>query len=346
MEPLEYTQLIALIREELGYTRGVQPEVVQIYDDPDMLHLVFMSRAEKSQCIGPGGRIIAELSKRCEKRVSVHSSEELCIRKNRLNQTLSRIEEISTDAETQREFLSVLRDAVVQEKLYPALEPKDTTRSVGAISITVAYSGGVDSTASLLYLKKWNIKPIAITADPGPRFLPPKHKEKMEEVCSELGIDHKFVDASHQIQETIIGAEEGRFHPCGSCHSVLIDTVYREALDGSHNIIVTGELLPQGRQSIILDENHLLTIHLPATLSFTKFRTRKLCTDSDLPVIDGKFGCGFLSKIHGSIPGMIYPSIDRVLREVDAGILTTGEAQGYIRDIMKPLNRSRMNRDD
>jgi predicted PP-loop superfamily ATPase len=330
------------IRNELNLNRGVMPYIQNVVELEDTVFVIVGDRAEKSQCIGPGGRIVAELSKRVGKKISILSKTELDVRKSRLDLSLGRIEEIKDIFESRdTHLLKNIEVQIANEKLYPMYEEVRQVEDQGSPFI-VAYSGGIDSSAVLILLKQWGFSPIAVTADPGPQILPPHLKSAIEKFCREMDIPQVYVNVEDKIKNTLQGALEGRFHPCGRCHSILIDSVKEYALSEKHQLLVTGELLPHGRQAFEFSDN-VLVIHLLAALAMTKFRTMNICDDKGLQIQSNQFGCQLLSKLHGTIPGMVQPSIDRVLRELEAGILTTGMAMNLIRSILRPANKSQIN---
>jgi predicted PP-loop superfamily ATPase len=342
MDAKQVSKSIEDIRIELNLNRGVTPFVQNVMESEDTIFVIVGDRAEKSQCIGPGGRIAAELSKRFEKQITILSQTELDVRVSRLESSLVRIDEIKDVY--QGGYMPLLKKIASQiaiEKHYPAHLNKNRQVVDDETPIIVAYSGGIDSSAVLILLKKWGFLPIAVTADPGPQILPPNLKHNIEEFCRKLNIVQVYVDTVEEIDSTLRGALEGRFHPCGRCHSILIDSVKKYVLREKQHVLVTGELLPHGRQAFEFREG-MLIVHLLAALAMTKFRTINICEEEGLRIQSSHFGCQFLSKLHGTIPGILQPSIDRVLRELEAGILTTGMAMNLIRDILRPANKSQI----
>lgn len=340
MDSKKINEWIMEIRNNLELTRGVDPIVENIVETEDTVTVIVGDRAEKSQCIGPGGRIAAELSKKINKQVSILSLTEIEVRKRRLELTLQRIDELKKQTSVHDSFLEYLENRITFEIDHPySINLQIDAKKKDQRLILVAYSGGTDSSASLLLLKRWGYNPLAVTSDAGPRILPPNLKEQIKEICSIVKVDHEFIDVSHDMQVTISGAIEGRFHPCGSCHSITMNSITEYALRKKIGILVTGELLPHGRQALEINGN-LLLVHLPAALALTKFKTVSICGKEHLNTQSHQFGCQFLSQIHGTVPGMIQPSIDRVLRELEAGILTNGKALSYIKYILRQSNKS------
>jgi predicted PP-loop superfamily ATPase len=102
---------------------------------------------------------------------------------------------------------------------------------------------------------------------------------------------------------------------------------------------VTGEMLPSGRQALDLQEN-ILIIHLPAALALSKYRTERISEESGKEIFRRKFGCNLVAKSHSKGWKNSGPSIFRVLRELEAGVLTTGQSLEYIKDIVRTSGKS------
>ncbi len=336
MDAASIEQLIHEVRTGLGYNRGVRPRILAVFEAPDSsLHIVTSDRAEKSLCLGPDGRVAAELAKRLVRRVTFYGEEELLIRRHRLALTLSRIEEIdSQTTESQRTFLQALASEIRMEMCRPAASPSHN-RVPHSTRVAVAYSGGYDSTAAAVMLKEMGFSVTAFTVDLGDAFIPRTDRQRIIGLCTTLGIDHVFIRPESVFEDITQRARSGRIHPCGQCHSAIldhfIDSVQRSGLD----IAVTGEMSPTGRQAIVL-ERGILLVHLPAALAISKHRTMEICNAIGLTE-RLTFGCGLLREVHCRGWSTIGPSIYRVLRELDADVLTTGQALEYVRSIIRPF---------
>jgi predicted PP-loop superfamily ATPase len=326
------------IRHELGYDRGVNPNIVECWEHPDgSVHIVLSDRAEKSLFIGPGGRVVAELVKRIQHPVAIYGQEEILIRRHRLNLTLKRIQEIRADiSKTQNRFLDFLTEQVERELIHPAPSDEKTTAQANSVKIAVAYSGGVDSGASLILTKSAFLETEAVTVDLGYKMLGEHEKKKITERLGELGISQTFIKPTDGLESVIEKTSEGRIHPCGPCHKITMDSVREHAIENGYDVLVTGEMLPTGRQSIETNQN-LMIVHVPATLSLSKHRTTQINKKLPNTEYSTKFGCHLLSEAHGRGWSSINPSIYRVLRELQGGVLSTGKALGQIRSILNPI---------
>ncbi|TFG30818.1 hypothetical protein EU527_13925 [Candidatus Thorarchaeota archaeon] len=340
IEPI--STLIYEIREEFGFNRGVLPTIEKIYEHDDgSLHLITPDRSEKSLLLGPGGRIATELAKRISKRITIYGLDEILLREHRLKLTLRRIDEIfeMTNPE-QQAFLEFLQAMISNELSFPMKSMQSVTSFYGASKIAVAYSGGIDSSATLFILKENGIKTDAITTQLGHEFLTNHEMSKMRHWCEMNGIKQVLVQPKQDVTNIVQDTRGLRIHPCGNCHEIIIDSIKDYSIRNKYHILITGELLPNGRQSIVL-ENELLIIHFPAALAFSKYRTEQVAERSGKKIGRKRYGCLLVNEANMKGWRNIGPSISRVLRELEGGVLTTGQGLEYIKSIVKPIINKR-----
>jgi len=334
--------LVIEIRDELHLTRGVPPLISQVYEHYDgSIHIITPDRAEKSLLLGPGGRIAAELAKRTSMKITVYGEDEIILRRHRLKLALKRIEEVFQSASIeQQRFLEILKGMISNEYDFPETPIESKTTSVDNLKIGVAYSGGIDSTAATTILVENGFQPTAITVHLGEEFYSPYEIRKIGKWCEINGIHQVVITPMHRMSEIIQSTEEGKIHPCRKCHEIIFESLRDYASKEKYSIIVTGELLPNGRQSI-LQEEELMIIHLPACLALSKYRTELLAERSGRKMKGRKFGCKLVAHANKIGWRNIGPSIFRVLRELEGGILTTGQGLEYIKNILKPWSSER-----
>jgi len=339
MKPELILALVQDIRDELGLDRGVSPIIGQVFAHPDgSLHIVTSDRSEKSFLLGPGGRVAAELAKRVMQPVTIYGADEILLKKHRLELTLRRIEELtsSTGVEAHWSVLQGLRKLITQELKFPE-ESCVFEKSIGhGERVAVAFSGGIDSSAALVILKECGFEPEAIVVDLQHVFLDQREMAEMVEWCSHLNVKLTRIPQDEATSEVVRRAREGKIHPCGECHALILACFLRYATESNHSVLVTGELLPAGRQAIV-ENGRLLTIHLPAALSLTKHRTEHISKTYGRSISRKQFGCRLVADTHANGWMNMGPSINRVLRELQAGILTTGQALEYIKTIVKSV---------
>ncbi len=339
MTPEEMEQLIRETRDQLGFTRGVPPEVEEVDRlDNGTLLVVTADRAEKSVCLGPGGRIVAKISKRLGQPVTIVAREELLARRQRLRTTAQRINELAgVVTPPQQDFLGTLRQ-LIQREMIDAL---DTIREGLApsrhVKVTLAFSGGTDSCAAAILLSRAEIRPTLATVDLGRDFLSEHDMRAIREIADQLDLPHEVVPGGEMHAEVARRAIEEAVHPCGKCHALMYDLLIEHAREQRGHVLVTGELLPTGRQSIV-SLGRILMVHLPAALAMTKYRDTLLCREAEVSPLSG--GCRLIRRALGAEWRITGPAVFRVLRELEAGVLTTGEALDQVKSLFKVAMRN------
>ena len=330
---------LSAIRREMGMERG-EPTITRVVEEPGRLHIIVDGRSDKSLCLGPGGRVAAELAKRLNMVVSVHSEDELLLRRRRLDRTLVRVALLREQGDrTQRAFLDTLVRAIEAERGYPESDWRAVkTCATDETSVALAFSGGVDSTASLALLRGWGIRVTAVFVNLGHGVLEQTLTRRANETARHLGAEWVEIHVDEMYHEIVQRALVGRIHPCGQCHGQILHNVRMWASQTRESVLVTGELLPTGTHAVSLQEG-MLVVHLPAALALSKHRTRAIAEPIH-GVFKTSFGCLLLREVHRQGWRMIAPSVFRVLRELEAGALSTGMALRMIRDIVRPTLRS------
>ncbi|TFF91688.1 hypothetical protein EU545_03240 [Candidatus Thorarchaeota archaeon] len=335
MDTESLTRLLADIRQKIGLERGVQPKVTGLKTQQDgSLKIVVPDRAEKGMCLGPGGRVIAQLAQELQKHVTVVAVEEQITRRHRMQATLARIEELQEElASSQVAFLNRLR-AAIESRLEE--EPIENIAPSPSPHPAVALSGGIDSCAAMVLLKEMGFHPIGLTVELEEEHETYRAARNVAQICKKLGCKQMIVAGPSELREVVRKTQAGRIHPCGNCHELILSRVIDISKEHGFETLVTGELLPTGRQSIIL-MGELLLVHLPAALSLTKYETQSLCKENGFELESTQFGCSLVRQAHTKGWRGIQPSVYRVLRETQANVLTSGQAIQYIRSILKTV---------
>ncbi|NWF96492.1 MAG: hypothetical protein HXY34_10170 [Candidatus Thorarchaeota archaeon] len=334
--------LIAEVRAGLNYDRGLQPRVIELYEHPDRsLHAVVSDRAEKSLCLGPDGRIAAEVAKRLSRRVTFHSQEDILVRRHRLTLTEERLREVADTLNTnQLAFAEALRTMIRAETAFPMSPPAELELGpMTDAAVGVALSGGVDSTAALLLVRRLARAPLALTVDLGTRFMTTAEREHVISLSRALGVKHEFVPAPAVCTSLPERVSRGEVHPCGQCHQAILESLEDEAHSHALDVLVTGETLPTGRCAVAVKRG-LMIVHLPAALALSKYTTEQMCERINLPRQKRQFGCLLLAQGNHERWNTVGPSIYRVLRELDAGVLTTGQALAYVKNILRNRHKT------
>ena len=343
LSPEEVSGLLRDVRESLGLTRGVHPVIEEVYEHGDgSVHVIVGDRAEKSQCLGPGGRVAAELAARVERRMTFYSRTELAARDTRLRLTLRRTEELKPIvSEKQRAVLQLLQRAVGAETLYPRVETTSVETERWNINARtgLAFSGGTDSCASALVLRRLGLSVDLLTVALGEEFLNQDDLNAIQELAEALGLPHTFVDGDTEVHQDIAErAKAALVHPCGQCHEAMYEALKRYAVQQGYDALFTGELLPTGRQAIVVDGS-LMVVHFPAALAMSKFKTEAECAMAGVSPLTRPLGCRLIGSVLNTTWKMLGPTLFRVLRELEAGVLTTGTALTQLKDIVKHAQR-------
>lgn len=330
---------IQTIRTEIGHENSEINIKKIIYDSNNKkLLIITPDRPDKSVLIGKGGWVVGKLRENLKlDTIHIESYTDLLVQKYRMQLTLKKLETtMQIPKYNNKPYLSnlynLLENKISYLKLFDFNEylNKNTNTSKKIESI-VALSGGSDSSFSLILAKYLGFNPIAITIDPGTIILPPFFKKNIELLTTALNVPQKYlkIDSSEIIENSL----NGKYHPCGRCSKFIKKTIENYAIKNDINIIISGDLLTTGSQSISINEN-FITLNLPALLNVSK---------QELEIINQKynikkskhFGCPLLKETIKKYPYMKKYSIQRILRETRAGALEPGQALTLIQDLIK-----------
>ena len=185
----------------------------------------------------------------------------------------------------------------------------------------IAFSGGIDSKATLLIAKEFCLNPEAVTF-----LISESNRKPVEEFCKKNDIKVHFIYDSYY--ENILNeAENKRFHPCGRCQKFITRKIYKFARSGNYKFIGFGDMLSVGSHSII-KLNDMYRLNIPAMLSLNKNDHIEITNE-----YPNGFGCDFLRRIHKKYPFLKRYSFQRVLRELRSQSINTDIAKDLIEDI-------------
>jgi predicted PP-loop superfamily ATPase len=334
----DISSLVQRFRSELGLSLSVTPKIADVCYDESMgtLTIIAEDRPDKSAILGPGGWVLKKLRKELNLNwVGVKSKTDLEVKKYRVNLAINRLNELSKklSKELRRIIAGRLLPLLKNELKYPKrklLELKPIDKSV----ISVAFSGGVDSSSALIIASKLGLQPISVSINPGAWILPPEMKEVIDFVTSKMNIEHKYVEAGGFFKEIFNNAIQGRIHPCGKCHEAMEVLVSEFAEENDTPIISFGDLLPTGNYSSYIVKPNILRFNIVAAIALTKTDTIGIARSLGHPGASFIFGCPFLRKLHKKYPHYRWPSIQRVVRETRAGVLEPNQALEYIKGII------------
>ncbi|RLE51242.1 MAG: hypothetical protein DRJ21_00555 [Candidatus Methanomethylicota archaeon] len=344
ISPRDILNVTFKIRRELGYPIKSIPKIISVFsnDSERKLYIVCGDRADRSVLIGPGGRVVYEIARKLNYEIVIIRA---------LTDILVSFERIRQSIEKARKVIEKIHDnrvkKVIENKIIPLA--KEHMRIVSRkwkvklndinystdVKTVIAFSGGVDSAATLIYVKNIGLKNLSITVDPGPFIIPNHVKSKIIDFTRKNKIEHKFTNSIEEYDEIISKARSGHRIPCKACHEIIKRTVVREAIANDARIIFFGDLLPTGYHSIRLIGGELIRINLPAFLALTKTDTiiiSKIHGYGDTKLI---YGCPLLRYSMKKNRHFKYIAIQRVLRETRAGILEPNQALELIKSIIE-----------
>ncbi len=297
------------------------------------LVVVTSDRSDMSHVIGPGGYVAGRLREELGyERVVIQAATDIETRLRRLR--LARIKIVEEARKTPDLEPLVVGLETEEARLRGLLPWRYWEETEGPLvetdaRVTVALSGGYDSSATVIILHTLGYEIETVTVDPGRMFLPPDLRHNVEIVCREIGTEPRLVeiDLSHVIEGAL---KEGRFHPCGRCSS----EIHRKAVETAETEVVAfGDGLPTGLMCVRSFRN-AIRLNLPAAMAKTKFELKTLVRERIDGFRDYRYGCPFLHQVHLKHPHLRGPSVQRILRELRHGFLEVGEALEGIRDVL------------
>ncbi len=193
----------------------------------------------------------------------------------------------------------------------------------------LAFSGGIDSTASYLISKKiFNI--LCITCN-SPIIMHPTDKKNILKLAKTLKLNHKFIDIDlEKIQRDTLN---GKYHPCGRCHKTIENAIFNYAKENNIKYIIYGDMLSVGHLSIIPENNDILRINMPSYLVLTKNENREILKRNNI-VISQKYGCPLLKSANRYNPNKKF-TIQRILREVRGQVIDKNEGLKNILEVLE-----------
>jgi hypothetical protein len=193
----------------------------------------------------------------------------------------------------------------------------------------VAWSGGIDSSACIQICRMAGLKVDPITVN-----MPFIDLEELRHRAGSWDLKPIVLELPERYNTIQVNVEAGNVHPCGQCSSMIVDAIKEYAIENGYELLIFGDLLSVGAQSVI-KENGLLLLSLPAALSIPK---RELIALAGLRR-GVNFGCPLVNAAHKINRDSQRISIQRVLRELRAKMIDTEMAFELIKDIKNPPER-------
>jgi uncharacterized protein len=321
------------IRKEINHDT-IEINIKDIIFENDELWIIGEDRVDKSAIIGKGGWVVGKLKEELNlKQIHVESYGDFLLKKYRLDLSLKYLNKYIKTTSLNKEPFNNLK-SILENKIsniynfniedYMKNHPK--FKESNEKNTLVALSGGVDSSFSLIIAKYLGFNPIAITIDPGTIVLPNQFKRNINNLVENLNIEHHYISIDYK--DIINKSLEGAIHPCGQCSKKIEETINNYAKENNINIVIYGDMISTGSQSI-KTEDDITRINLPAIFLSQKQEIKTLIKEYGINEIDG-FGCPLLYEVHKKHPHMKKFSIQRILRETRASALESGEALNLI----------------
>lgn len=315
------------IRNEIGH-EITRINIHSIEYNENELWIIAEDRNDKSAIIGKGGWVVGKLREKLKiNKIHVYSYEDYLIKEYKLKLSLKKTNEYKNKLKGIENLNKLIENKIKHIYNFNLKKyfKENKFDEINEKSI-VAYSGGVDSSFSLIIAKQLGLNPIAISIDPGSIILPNQFKKNIENLCKKLDIEQKYIeiDSSEIINDSL----NGKYHPCGRCSKLIEENIYKYAEKNNINIIIYGDMLSSGNQCII-KKNNIYRLNLPASLACQKEEMKEYTNDYNLIKFKG-FGCPLLYEVHRKYPHLKKFSIQRILRETRAQSLESGEALNLI----------------
>ncbi|MFA4647677.1 ATPase [Pyrococcus kukulkanii] len=240
---------------------------------------------------------------------------ETFIEKFRLESSLRALERVK-DELPQEAYLRLKH--LAESRLYG----KDFSREPLKFRIAVAYSGGSDSSATVKVLSWAGFKVIPITAR-----LPQMGEKTLGRVRSQGAV---LVEVPGYMEE-MRRLMEKRAPICGRCHSMVMSAVERKARELGIKVVASGDMLSVGSGSIYKKDG-MIVLNLPAFLALNKAQLLEILGWKEYEL---KFGCPLWREAVKRAPIMKRFAIQRILRELRAGVLTEEMAKELIMDVLR-----------
>ena len=318
-----------------------EPKIVNVvYDESqNVLYIIVLDRPDKSSLVGYGGLKVKKLKERLRvKDITVIALSDLNTKRLRIKGALEKLKQIANKLENRyvsRILFTYIEPLLIAELKYPPRTMPEI-KSESETDVVAAYSGGVDSTATLYILKKLGLNVIALTVNPGPYIIPDEVKEDIEHAVEKLNIEHHFISPRESFNKIVEAALEGRVMPCSMCYPIIAKTVYNWARRRNVQLVFFGDLLSTSYSSIMfIMEYGIVRINLPGVLALTKFDTKFIAKEILRRKPDYVYGCPLLREAIKRHRWMKFIAFERILRETRAGVLEPMEALRYIKRIDK-----------
>jgi len=338
IKPEDILKVTLEVRRELGYHTVSTPNIlsVRLDEEEDKMYILCGDRPDRAVLMGPGGRVLVELMKRLNvKVIVVRTLTDVLVRAERIRQALDSARKLLDEVSSSnvRKLLKERLIPIAEEELKDPIKRRIPKFEDLDVDVAVAFSGGVDSAATLVYAKMLGLHVTSITVYPGP-FIIPEHAERVvKEFTEKVGVDCVFVKPTSSFDNIISKAMAGHIMPCKRCHEIVERTVYDEVSRRNIEVVFFGDMLPTGCHSIRC-VNDIVRVNFPAFLALTKTDTIIISKQHGYPDVKLKYGCPLLRVVLKRHKHLRLAAIQRVLREARAGVLEPNQALKLIKSVI------------
>lgn len=318
------------IRLEIGHEANeIHIKDIKFDQNKNELWIIAEDTPDKSSIIGKGGWVVGLLKERLNiNKIHVESYGDFILKKYKLELSKRTLNEFENDIIGIESLKELITEKI--EKLYEF----DLCRYMDECKIienekpsaVVAFSGGVDSSFSLILSKKLGFNPIAVSVDPGTIILPNQFKKNINNLVEKLAIPHQYIKTD--CSDIINDALAGKLHPCGRCSKKIEEEVFKFAEKNNIDIVIYGDMLATGSKCLTKHGN-ITRLNLPASLSIGKQEIKAITRKYGIAEFKN-FGCPLLGEAQRKHPHLKKFSIQRILRETRTSALEPGEALDLI----------------
>jgi len=215
------------------------------------------------------------------------------------------------------------------DELLAYLKSDVTNQNLKKEKAVVAFSGGVDSTASIIIAKK--IFEICAVTVRSKYIMDVETETNVSKLARVLKVSHEFIDVD--LDPIFEDTKSGKYHPCGRCHSTVEAEILNYAEKKDIKYIIYGDMLSIGYLSIKKIDEKIIRLNIPSFLSMAKDESRAILKEFKIN-INQSYGCQLIRKAHKR-KSMQKFTIQRILREVRAQVITPEEGLKNILDVVK-----------
>ncbi|MBB6067345.1 7-cyano-7-deazaguanine synthase [Methanococcus maripaludis] len=215
------------------------------------------------------------------------------------------------------------------DKFLAYLKSDITNQNLKKEKAVVAFSGGVDSTTSIIVANK--IFEICAVTVRSKYIMDAKTERSILELTNSLNISHEFIDVD--LDPVFEDTKSGKYHPCGRCHSTVEAEILDYAEKNGIKYIIYGDMLSIGHLSIKKVDKGINRLNILSFLSVAKDESRIILKEFKID-INQSYGCQLIRKAHKH-KSMQKFTIQRILREVRAQVITPEEGLKNILDVIK-----------